>query len=238
MSHLELVIQAMSVQEADAFKQQLSAQGDVQNVVLKSYEKGTATFELDVKGCECDLPAKIARIPNPGFRYEGRATRIRYTAFDNQPPQVAFVFPENGRVFTDPEQMVSIEVPDADVDKVTLNDVPATRFKGSIFRAKVRLHDGPNELVASARDKAGNVATSAIKVALTPASPVQAIVRVWVEGIVEPGSSVMVGGREVPVDGGGRYKAEVPIRKGQTDVEIIAIDRYGNKTVTMRAIGE
>ena len=48
---------------------------------------------------------------------------------------------------------------------------------------------------------------------------------------------MLIDGIEIPVDGDGRYKAEVPVRKGQRAVEIIAIDKNGNKTVTRKDIG-
>ena len=58
------------------------------------------------------------------------------------------------------------------------------------------------------------------------------------EGSVEAGSSVLINGLEIPVDSGGAYRAEVPVRKGQRKVEIVAIDRSGNKAVTVRELGE
>jgi hypothetical protein len=62
--------------------------------------------------------------------------------------------------------------------------------------------------------------------------------KLLVEGHVEPGSSVLIDGMEVPVDASGNYRAEVPVRKGQRSVEIVAIDQSGNKTVTVKTLGE
>jgi hypothetical protein len=36
----------------------------------------------------------------------------------------------------------------------------------------------------------------------------------------------------------GRYRAGVPVRKGQRRVEIVAIDEPSNKAVTTKALGE
>src|SRR3954466_2225760 len=129
LSQLELTVAGMTRAEAEQFKRDLEAQGDIQAMVLKSHLQGTAIFELDVRGCECDLPAKIANIRSPGLKYEGRTTKMRYSAFDNHPPSVSFVFPESGRVLTERELLVTVEVPDADVAEVVVNDQPASRLK-------------------------------------------------------------------------------------------------------------
>lgn len=238
VSHVELVIAALSRTEAEQFKRDLEAQGDISNLVLKSHANLTATFELDLRGCECDLPAKIAKLRAPGFRYEGRTTRVRYTAYDNQAPSVSFVFPERDRVVTERELLVTIEVPESDVADVLVGASVATRLKPGIYRAKVLLEPGKNELVARARDHEGNEGSAKLNVMLEKPQQLDAIVKVVVEGIAAPGSSVLVGGAEVTADGSGKYRIEVPLRKGQTQVEIVSIDKHGNKTVTLRELGQ
>lgn len=49
---------------------------------------------------------------------------------------------------------------------------------------------------------------------------------------------VLIDGVEVSVNAAGDYRAEVPVRKGQRKVEIVAIDQSGNKSVTTKTIGE
>ncbi|MGQ0506158.1 MAG: hypothetical protein ACT4TC_12665, partial [Myxococcaceae bacterium] len=98
---------------------------------------------------------------------------------------------------------------------------------------------GKNDLVVYARDKQGNETKVPLRVVLDSTTPAQrASVKMLVEGSVEPGSTVLIEGKEVEVDGSGRYKAEVPLRKGQTEVEIIAIDKNGNKNVSKKELGE
>jgi urease alpha subunit len=58
-----------------------------------------------------------------------------------------------------------------------------------------------------------------------------------VEGTVEAGSTVLINGNEIAVDANGRYKAEIPIRKGQREVEIVAVDKNGNKNIIKKDIG-
>ena len=137
------------------------------------------------------------------------------------------------------EQYVTVEVPDADVKEIQVNGVTAERYRGNVFRSKVMLKDGVNDLVAVARDKAGNETRVGVRVMVDTTPPtVQATVNMIVEGDVEPGSSVLIDVKEVEVDAKGHYRAEVPIRKGQSELEIVAIDPNGNKTVRTQEIGE
>src|SRR5688500_4098762 len=76
VSHAELTVTGLSKEESEAFMTKLSSQGDVENIILKSYQGGTAVYEMDVEGCECDLPSKVHSIPTPGFKYEGRVTKV------------------------------------------------------------------------------------------------------------------------------------------------------------------
>src|SRR4051812_10266787 len=68
ISHVELTVHNLTKEEADAFKGQLDDQGDIENIVLKGYAQNTAVYELDIEGCECDLPAKVAKIQSQGFK--------------------------------------------------------------------------------------------------------------------------------------------------------------------------
>ncbi|MHB8875397.1 MAG: hypothetical protein ACYC8T_17065 [Myxococcaceae bacterium] len=238
VSHVELTVRNLSRAEADTFRDQLGRQGGLKNVSLRSWASNSAVFELDVEGCECDLPSKVAAVAIAGFKYEGRTTKVAFTAFDNKPPTVTFVHPDEGRVMTEAEQFVTVEIPDQDLAEVTLNGQPMQQYKGNLYRAKLKLAEGPNELVVLAKDKTGNQGKAQVRAAVDTTPPsMEATVRVVVEGQVEPGSGVLIDGREVTVEANGHYKAEVPVRKGQKKIEIIAIDANGNKSVTMKDIG-
>lgn len=236
LSHVELVISGLSRSDAEAFRGQILAQGDISEVVLKSYANNVATFELDVRGCECDLPAKIAQLRSHDFIYEGRTSRLKYSARDNQPPVVSFVHPENERVLSEADQLVAVEVRDSDVDVVKVNGVKAERFRGDVFLAKVRLEDGSRVIRAEAWDKSGLKGFKEMRVTLNRAPTTEATLRVVVEGRVPAGSTVLVEGKEVPVDTQGRYRVEVPIAQGQRQIEIIAIAPDGRKSVTVKEL--
>lgn len=238
VSHVELSVHNLTKPEADTFKDQLGRQPKIENVTLKSWTANSAVYELDVAGCECDLPSKVAAVAMLGFKYEGRVTKIAFTAFDNKPPTITFVHPEEGKVMNDPEQFITVEIPDQDVVEVTVNNLPMARYKGNLYRSKVRLSEGTNLVVVQAKDKTGNVGKAQVRAAVDTTPPaLEASVKVVVEGQVDPGSSLLIDGREVPVEANGHYKAEVPVRKGQKQIEIVAIDLNGNKSVTMKDIG-
>ena len=237
VSHVELTIHNLTQDQAEKVKEQLGRQ-DLDHVVLKQFAGGNAVYELDVEGCECDVPAKVAQLSQLGFKYEGRVTKMAFSAFDNTPPTVTFVTPGAGKVLTESAQGITVEVPDADVVSVTVNGTPASRFKGNLFRAQLSLKDGVNDLVVIAKDKTGNEGRAQIRVAVDTTPPaLAATVKVVVEGQVDPGATVMIEGKEASVESNGHYKAEVPVRKGQKEVEIIAIDKSGNKTKTTKDIG-
>lgn len=238
VSSVELVISGLSRSDAEAFRGQILSQGDVSNVVLKSYVDDVATYELDVHGCECDLPAKMARIQSPGFRYEGRKTRIEYTAFDNKPPVVVFVHPEtDDRELSEPDQRVLVNVKDSDIKEVRVNDVIATRVGGDTFLAHVLLPEGRREIRVVATDRAGNETVERRWVTLRKISDSNPSLQMLVEGRVTPGSTVVIEGKEIPVDARGHYSVTIPIKPGQTQIEVIAISPDGKKAVTVKELG-
>src|SRR5205823_15091350 len=111
LSHVQLTVHNLSKPDADAFIEQLSNLGRIQNGKLTKWEANTAVFDLDVKGCECELPQLVANVPMMGFKYEGRLTSVRFSAFDNKPPTITFVSPDEGKVITEQSMFVSVEIP-------------------------------------------------------------------------------------------------------------------------------
>src|SRR5437660_10076051 len=55
-SHVQLTVHNLSKPEADLFLQQVSDQGRVETAKLLTWDQNTAVYELDLKGCECELP--------------------------------------------------------------------------------------------------------------------------------------------------------------------------------------
>jgi hypothetical protein len=238
LATVELTLANVTREQAQAFTEQLDDYGDVKKVELKSYQEGMAVYEVDVEGCECELPAMVARIPSPGFKYQGRQAKFRYAAFDNIAPKLAFVKPSSGAVLKERQVEVQVDVPDADVAEVTLNGQPMQR-NGGRFTTLVALKEGANDLAAVAKDASGNMGRAQLRIGLDTTPPdVTAAVTVIIDGKVEPGTRVYVNGEETKVDSSGHYEAKVKVKRGQREVEVVAVDQYGNRNQTMRPIGD
>src|SRR5215211_7506866 len=95
---VEITLANVTREQGVAFIKQLDDHGDIKTVVMKSYQEGVAVYDVEVEGCECEVPAMVARIPSPGFKYQGRLAKFRYSAFDNIPPKLTFVKPASGAV--------------------------------------------------------------------------------------------------------------------------------------------
>jgi len=237
LSHVEVVISGISQTDAQRLERQFKNEGSLRNALLKNYLSGKAVYEMDVRGCECDLPARFARIPHPGLRYEGRTTRVDYTAFDNEPPQINLVHPPLWKVVSEKDAYVLVEVPDPDVAQVKINGVVAELFRGSLYRARVHFEDGPRELSVVAVDQSGNEGTLRRRLLVdTSSSQLRTLSRVKVTGTVAPGSVVLVDGQEVPVEEGGHYTVEVRVQRGQRTVEVISLDAAGSKSVILKPL--
>lgn len=105
------------------------------------------------------------------------------------------------------------------------------------FNGSARLNNGANTLRVTARDGAGNVEGRELRVNLDTIPPwlnAQASdtltnrSSVTVFGDTEPGSSVMVAEREVPVGEFGSFSTSVPLSPGLNAIPVSSRDRAGN----------
>ncbi len=234
-SRVELVVGGIKKEEAEALERLLFDRKVVRSVTFKGYQNGVATYELDMAGCECELPAYLATIPSPGLRYGGRTTQMKYSAFDNRAPDVVVLYPEEGSTVVEPDVGVTLAIDAPDVAEVRVNGVLAERVRGAFFRAQVRLNDGSNELLAEAKDRSGNGAEQRRKVKLDTSSGAREPAAKVIEGSVEPGSAVLMQGHVVPVDGQGRYRQELVLKKGQREVKLTVVTPKGEVRNVMRA---
>lgn len=238
-TELELTIKDVDADMVQQLQAQFAKTNDLRSAQLKSHAGKVAVFSVMYPGDVGDLPKTLATIPAPGLKFVSAKHQYEYAAFDNLPPTVTFIHPQPEQVLNTKDQFVLVEVPDKDVAQVTIGGKNAPLYKGTVYRLKLDLNEGKQELVATAKDKAGNESSARVTVTIDTTAPaLQAQIRLIVEGQVEAGSSVLIDGVEVSVDGSGHYKAEVPVRKGQRKVEIVAIDQSGNKSVTTKTIGE
>lgn len=239
MVEVELTVTDVDAEMIKELQGALAGVAEFRSAQLKSHVGRSAVFSVMYPGDLNDLPKRLSAIPNPGLKFVSSKHAFTYAAFDNQPPTIGFVFPQNEQVLNAKEQFITVEVPDKDLASVTIGGKNAPLYKGSIYRLKLDLVEGKQELIATAKDKSGNESSARVTVTIDTTAPaLQAQIKLLVEGHVEPGSSVLIDGIEVAVDGSGNYRAEVPVRKGQRRVEIIAIDRSGNKSISVKTLGE
>ncbi|MFT3708347.1 MAG: hypothetical protein QM817_11905 [Archangium sp.] len=238
-TEIELTVSNVDADQLTELQAAFAKVTELRGAQLKSHNGKTAIFTVMYPGNVSDLPKTLSSIPHPGLKFVSSKHQFEYGAFDNQPPTIAFLHPQNEQLLNAKDQFITVEVPDKDVASVTIGGKTAPLYKGSVYRLKLDLIEGKQELIAVAKDKAGNEATARVNVTVDTTAPaLQAQIKLIVEGHVEPGSSVLIDGVEVSVDGSGNYRAEVPVRKGQRKVEIVAIDQSGNKSITTKTIGE
>ena len=238
-TELELTVKDVDADMVQQIQAQFAKTNELRSAQLKSHTGKTAVFTVMYPGDVGDLPKTIATIPAPGLKFVSAKHQYEYGAFDNVPPTITFLHPQPEQILNTKDQFITVEVPDKDLAQVTIGGKTAPVYKGSVYRLKLDLNEGKQEILATAKDKAGNESTARVAVTIDTTAPaIQAQIKLVVEGQVEPGSSVLIDGVEVGVDGTGRYRAEVPVRKGQRKVEIVAIDQSGNKSVTTKTIGE
>lgn len=238
-TEIELTVKDVEPETLVQLRAEMAKVPELRTAELKSNTGKTAVFIVRYPGDVSDLPRTLASLPHPGLKFGTATHKFEYAAFDNQPPTIVFLHPQPEQVVNTKEPFVTVEIPDKDIASVTIAGKPAPLYKGSVYRLKLELNEGRQELAASAKDKAGNETSARVVVSVDTTAPaLNAQIKLLVEGSVEPGSSVLIDGNEVAVDSVGQYRAEIPVRKGQRKVEIVALDRSGNKTVTAKAIGE
>jgi hypothetical protein len=235
-SRVELVVGGIKKEEADALYRMLFDRKVVRSITFEGYQNGVATYELDMAGCECELPAFISTIHSPGLRYGGRTTQMRYTAYDNQPPDVAVVYPDEGATVLVPEVGVTLAIEAQDVAEVRVNGVQAERVRGAFYRAPVQLSAGQNELAVVAKDRSGNEVEKHLKVKLDTTPGAREPEPKVIEGSVDPGSVLLIQGHLVPLDAAGRYRQELVLRRGQRDVKLTVVGPRGEVRSILRTV--
>ena len=216
----------------------------VKSVKVEENRGGRMIVVVEHDGSACTLPPKISKaVAAPELRPGTAEASFSYKAFDNKAPDIIWIYPSAGggepETVTEPVVDVALDVPDHDVESVKVNGIEADWVKGTVYRIAVPIKEGKNVLVATARDDDGNTAKSeAVMILDTTPPALDARVKIILEGKVEPGSTVLVDGREASVKADGSYTIEVKVKKGQTEIDIVAIDPSGNRTTTKKKILE
>jgi uncharacterized protein YaaQ len=195
------------------------------------------TFEYD--GDFETLRRKLQDISYPGLKADRVSAQLVYNGYDNRPPKLELISPNPDDLQTETNLTFVVGVEDTDVDKVTVNGTQASARQEGLYEATIPLKEGENEIELYAVDNAGNEARESVTVEVDTTPPeVEATIKVVVEGKVEPGSTVFVDGKEADVNMFGKWRIELEITQGQRTVEVVAIDKAGNKKVETKPIGK
>lgn len=233
----EVAVTGLRADEQDALQKELCAFPGVSRCERRKSGRDVV-YAFDYAGSLGELRRRLDGIPSPGLEAEEVKASLRFRGFDNKPPTITVIAPKTDRVLVDTRVEVVVEVRDKDVESVDVAGTRARREAGGIYSAKIELKEGENDVVVTASDEAGNDATAKLRLVVDTTPPdVDATVKVVVEGKVERGSTVFVDGVQVPVDVFGGWRVELPVKRGQKSVEVVAIDKNGNKTVETRSIG-
>ncbi len=168
---------------------------------------------------------------------------------DTTPPAIELTEPADDLVTSEPEVTLRGRVEDHDdagelgaVLGVVLGDGrPLEIGPDGRFRVEVGLDDGPNEIVVTATDRAGNETRAVVRVTRDRAGPsitLDALPphlvgrsgrQVTVTGrLSEPAAQVTVGDAQADLDAEGAFSATVALELGANVIAVEAVDRAGN----------
>lgn len=200
---------------------------------------GNATvFTFEYEGDFDRLQNQVESIEYPGLRRQRIVAQLQYVGYDNRSPLIDVLSPNTEGVITETAIEFVVEVQDSDLASVTVNGAEAKEEKPNIYHATIEVPEGEQEVTIVARDEAENETTETVKINVDTTPPdLEATVKVVVEGKVEPGSTVYVDGKEAEVNMFGAWRVELAVKKGQKTVEVVAIDKAGNKRTEQKPIG-
>lgn len=198
-----------------------------------------AVFTFDYTGDFETLRASLGDIPYPGLDVDQVSAQLLYNGYDNRAPELELISPKVDDLQTETEVPFVLGVTDTDVARVEVDGNAASQRQEGLYEVTVPLKEGDNEVELLAVDEAGNETRETVTIEVDTTPPeVEATIKVIVEGKVEPGSTVFVDGKEAEVNMFGNWRIELEIMQGQRTVEVVAIDKAGNKSVEDKPIGK
>lgn len=172
----------------------------------------------------------------------GNSRTLRWeTRLDDRPPQITLSLPADQMVTREKKIRVAGEITDDGLLAGALLNGRPLSLKGSAFSTELALIEGENRFVFSAKDAAGNKAERAVTIVrdnIPPAIRVTAPEEratlhartVTVRGTInDPTAKVEVNGILAEVTGEGFVAKEVPLRAGENELTIVAVDPAGNE---------
>lgn len=237
MTVVDVSVEGLSDADADKLEAEIGKISGVFNLVRDPLGDGV-TYTFDFDGDIKRLQRAIEAIEYPGLRRQRVVANLQYLGYDNRGPILALISPNKDEIITETSVEFVVEVKDTDVSEVTVNGTPAKEQKPGFYHASVDLPEGEQQVELVARDEAGNETKETVKLNIDTTPPeLEATVKVVVEGKTEAGSEVYVDGTKAEVNMFGAWRVEMQVKKGQKTVEVVAIDKAGNKKVEQKPIG-
>lgn len=234
---VDVSVEGLTPEDDEKLEQELAKIDGVFNLQRDPLGSGTV-FTFDYDGDLKRLQNRIAAIEYPGLRPQRIVANLQYLGYDNRGPILALIAPNTEEIVTETNVEFVVEVKDTDVAEVTVNGTPANEQKPGIYHAKLDLPEGEQKVELLAKDEAGNETKEVVQVNVDTTPPeLEATVKVVVEGKTEAGSEVYVDGTKADVNMFGAWRVELKVKKGQKTVEVVAIDKAGNKKVEQKPIG-
>jgi len=237
MTVVDVSVEGLSSEDADKLEAEIGKISGVFNLVRDPLGNGV-TYTFDYDGDIKKLQREIESIEYPGLRRQRVVANLQYLGYDNRGPILALISPNTEEIVTETNVEFVVEVKDTDVSKVTVNGNAAKEQRPGFYHTKVELPEGEQQVELVARDEAGNETKETVKLNIDTTPPeLEATVKVVVEGKTEAGSEVYVDGTKAEVNMFGAWRVELQVKKGQKTVEVVAIDKAGNKKVEQKPIG-
>lgn len=237
MLTVDVSVDGLAKEDEEKLEAELGKIDGVFNLQRDQLGSGTV-FNFDYDGDLRRLQNRIEAIEYPGLRRQRVVANLQYLGYDNRGPILALITPNTKEIITETNVEFVLEVKDTDIEEVTVNGTPAKEQKPGFYHAKVDLPEGEHKVELFAKDKAGNETKETVEVNVDTTPPeLEATVKVVVEGKTEAGSEVYVDGTKADVNMFGAWRVELKVKKGQKTVEVIAIDKAGNKKVEEKPIG-
>jgi hypothetical protein len=237
MITVDLAVEGLKKEDEDQLEQEIAKIDGVFNLQRDPLGNSTVyTFDFD--GDLKRLQRQVEAIEYPGLRRQRIVANLQYLGYDNRSPIIEVLSPNTEEIVTETSVEFVIEVKDTDVAEVTVNGTPAKEQKPGIYQAMVDVPEGEQKIEIVARDEAENEAKKTVELTVDTTPPeLEATVKVVVEGKVDKGSEVYVDGTKAEVSMFGAWRVELKVKKCQKTVEVVAIDKAGNKTVEQKPIG-
>ncbi|MBN1147995.1 MAG: hypothetical protein JXA78_12125 [Anaerolineales bacterium] len=175
----------------------------------------------------------------------GNSNRLlREVVLVTTPPDVTITRPADG-AWTN-QAILNLEGVASPSVTVSVNDQPVTVNEDGEFTYELLLEEGENQVRIQASDDVGNLTqierlvhlkTQPPDVRLNFAEGVEVSDSLFqVSGRTEPGVTVLVNGRIIPVSALGDFQASTFLSEGDNLVEIVARDQAGNVTTLSRRV--